>query len=265
MRRRIALLAVLAAAFLLIVVYVKRNTFSYTNLVDEADRIQARVLLEEAGISRENIDGLFSLIEAFYQDPYPHLAEQGLQRALIPLFSYRDQDAFDHFDRQPDSSLTCRMAAFLLLKDSIRFPDVLPTAPEEKDPMSQRCLAAEQDRLRYNLLFANVEGQAVRSSEDLATGVSDYWSEVGIDFSGGVKAKLLTVYGSDGGEIQNFHTAVAISSGEEIWLLEKYDPLYPYQLSRFTGEAQLVCYLRRRVLGCPYAAVFQGGECLWVK
>ncbi len=171
MRRRIALLAVLAAVVLLITVYVKRNTFSYTNLVDEADRIQARVLLEEAGISRENIDGLFSLIEAFYQDPYPHLAEQGLQRALIPLFSYRDQDAFDHFDRQPDSSLTCRMAAFLLLKDSIRFPDVLPTAPEEKDPMSQRCLAAEQDRLRYNLLFANVEGQAVRSSEDLATGV----------------------------------------------------------------------------------------------
>lgn len=47
--------------------------------------------------------------------------------------------------------------------------------------------------------------------------------------------------------------------------LEKYDPLYPYQLSRFTGEAQLIRYLRRRVLGCSYAAVFQGGEYLWIK
>lgn len=265
MRRKIVLPAVLAAVVLLIVVYVKRNTFAYTNLVGEADRIQARVLLEEEGIPRENIDDLFSLIEAFYQDPYPHLAEQGLQRALIPLFSYRDQDAIDHFDRQPDSSLTCRMAAFLLLKDSIRFPDILPTAPEEKDPMSQRCLSAERDRLRYNLLFANVEGQVVRSSEELAAAVSNYWSEAGIDFPNGVKANLLTVYGSDGGEIQNFHTAVAVSSGEEVWLLEKYDPLYPYQLSRFTGEAQMIRYLRRRVLGCLYAAVFQGGECLWVK
>lgn len=233
--------------------------------MDEADRIQARVLLEEAGISRENIDGLFSLIEAFYQDPYPHLAEQGLQRALIPLFSYRDQDAFDHFDRQPDSSLTCRMAAFLLLKDSIRFPDVLPTAPEEKDPMSQRCLAAEQDRLRYNLLFANVEGQAVRSSEDLATGVSDYWSEVGIDFFRRCKGKTFDSLWLRWRRDSELPHRCGDFLGEEIWLLEKYDPLYPYQLSRFTGEAQLVCYLRRRVLGCPYAAVFQGGECLWVK
>lgn len=220
MRRRVVLPAVLAAAILLMIVYVQQNTFTYTNLVGEADRIQARVLLEEAGIPRENIDGFFSLIEAFYQDPYPHLAKQGLQRALIPFFSYRDQDAFDHFDRQPDSSLTCRMAAFLLLKDSIRFPDILPTAPEEKDPMSHRCLAAEQDRLRYNLLFANVEGEAVRSSEELAAAVSNYWSEAEIDFSSGVKANLLTAYGSDGGEIQNFHTAVAISSGEEVWLLQ---------------------------------------------
>ena len=98
--------------------------------------------------------------------------------------------------------------------------------------------------------------------EALAAAVSDYWSEAGIDFSGGVKAKLLTVYGSDGGEIQNSHTAVTVSSGEEIWLLEEYGPLYPYQFSRFTGEAQLIRYLRRRVLGCPYAAVFQGVECL---
>lgn len=39
------------------------------------------------------------------------------------MFFYRDTDAFQYSEIQPDNSLICRMAVFLLLKDGIVFSD----------------------------------------------------------------------------------------------------------------------------------------------
>lgn len=252
--------------------YISQNIFVYTNLVNNTDRDQARFLLEEAGIPQENIDFFVQLVEKFYQDPYPNLVESGFQKAFLPMFSYRDTDAFQHSEIQPDYSLTCRMAAFLLLKDGIVFSDELKNSLQldEKDPKSRRYLTDDDDLSHYDLLFSNLTGPSIRSSAEMSRVLIEYWKAAGILFPSESKddkanAHLVMAYGSDGETIQNFHTAVVIYKDSEIWLLEKYDPIYPYQLSCFCEERQLVNYMKLRLKGIKYAAIFSENHCLWSR
>lgn len=267
-KRAVLVTAIIFAVFLVYGgVFLYRNMFTYTNLVDPASRDFARSLLEEAAVPQENVDSLFQRIEEFYRDPYPNLVKQGFQRACALSFSYRDTDAFEHAELQPDSSLTCRMAAFLLLRDSIVFSEQAEGGPElkEKDPTSRRCLTDENDLLHYDLLFANLTGRTVRSSAEMAAALVEYWETAGILFPEESNCNLLTAYGSNGDLIQNFHTAVVVEREDGVWLLEKYDPLYPYQLSCFNGRTALVNYMKLRVSECKYAAIFLGNDCLWSK
>lgn len=266
-KRKLLIAAVLVLCVIICAcVFIGRSVFTYTNLAASADRDFARSLLDGAGIARENTDLLLELVDGFYSTPYPGIADSGFRRGFIPLFSYSGKDAARHLDMQPDSSLTCRMAAFILLRDKLGFPDTAERKPglEEKDPRSRVNLTDSADLLRYDLLFSNLE-QPVRSSGGLADAVKEYWESSGITFPQNAEANIVTAYGSTGETIQNFHAAVVICSGDEIWLLEKYDPIYPYQLSRFTGEKQLVSYMKTRVSDVKYAAIFLGGDCLWTK
>lgn len=266
-RKRLIAAALLALCLIICVcIFFTRNTFTYTNLVAVSDRDLARSLLDGAGIARENTDLMLELVDEFYSVPYPGIADGGFRRGCIPFFSYGNGDAARHLDMQPDNSLTCRMAAFILLKDSIGFPDTSERKPglEEKDPKSRAKLTDSADLLHYDLLFSNLK-YPVHSSDELSAAVTEYWEASGIVFPQNAGANIVTAYGATGETIQNFHAAVVIYSGDEIWLLEKYDPIYPYQLSRFTGEKQLISYMKTRVAGVKYAAVFLGGDCLWIK
>lgn len=247
--------------------FYQANSFKYTNLADDVSRDYMRSLLEEADISQENIDLLLRLVDEFYQAPYPNAVENGFQKALISLFSYNDTDAFQHLELQPENSLTCRMAAFILLRDRITFPDHLGDGLEldEKDPKSRRILIDSSDLLHYDLLFANLSNQSICSSAEMVDVLTEYWESSGVVFPMGQTANIVMAYGSDGELIQNFHTAVVIQGEQEVWLLEKYDPIYPYQLSCFSGERQLVSYMKLRLAGSKYAAIFLGNDCLWSK
>lgn len=248
-------------------IFASQNTFEYTNLVDNASRDYARSILEEAGISQENVDVFFQLVNEFYQDPYSNIVESGFQKALIPIFTYEEADAIQHLGIQPDNSLTCRMAAFILLQDIITFPHNIENRSglEEKDPKSREVLSDDIDLLHYDLLFVNLTNQAIHSSAEMSTALVEYWETSGIIFPSGAKINIMMAYGSNGDLTQNFHTAVVIQGDQEIWLLEKYNPIYPYQLSCFSGEKQLVNYMKLRLAESKYAAIFWGSNCLWLK
>ena len=266
-KRKVLIAAALLALGLIIYAgtLLARGSFTYTNLAAPDDCELARTLLDGAGITPENTERLLELVEEFYSVPYPSI-DGGFERAYIQFFRYSGEDAAQHLDMQPDAYLTCRMAAFILLRDKITFPDSTQRPPtlEEKDHKSRRNLTDSGDLLHYDLLFANLE-RTVRSSAELSAAVTEHWEESGIVFPVGEKAGIVTAYGSNGEGVQNFHTAVAVYSGDELWLLEKYDPIYPWQLSRFKDEAQLVRYLETRVSDAKYAAIFLGGSCLWTK
>lgn len=172
---------VLTALFSLLCCYifVSQNTFEYTNLVDDASRVYVQSILEEVGVSQKNADVFFQLVNKFYQDPYANTVESGFQKAIIPFFSYKDTDAARHLELQPDDSLSCRMAAFILLRDSITFSDNAENRPDlpelkEKDPSSRKALSDSDDLLHYDLLFANLTNQTVHSSAEMSAALTEY-------------------------------------------------------------------------------------------
>ena len=93
--------------------------------------------------------------------------------------------------------------------------------------------------------------------------MTEYWDAAGVSFSESASTKLIMAYGSDGTLIQNFHTAVVIQSDGKIWLLEKYAPIYPYQLSCLDNETQLISYMKLRIKEAKYSALFLGNTCIW--
>lgn len=244
--------------------FISRNSFVYSNLADGAGRARVKTLLSDSNIPEENIELLFRLFDEYNSVPYDNLVESGWKKAIIPFFSYDNRDGFEHLDAQPDNLINCRTTAFLVLKDNINFgkTDFVPT--ENIDPPSRGNIADENDLLHYDLLFSELENPAVNSSEIIAESVIGHWEAVGIEFPDG-EIQLITAYGVSETTIKNFHTAIAVYDGGDVWLLEKYDPIHPYQLSRFTNQEQMIDYMKKRVSDSKYGAVFSNDKCLWLK
>ena len=124
-KRIIMLLTVFVILGIVVATYlfINKNRFIYSNLFDNESQNIARSLLEQSGIPRENIELFFEGVDEFYKEPYPNIVQNGFQEKLIPFFSYRDTDAFQHLEAQENNTLVCRMAAFILLKDTFEFGD----------------------------------------------------------------------------------------------------------------------------------------------
>lgn len=241
------------------------NTFVYSNLMDDESKLKAQQLLKEHNISQENIDIFFDLVDEFNSVPYRGLVEQGWRQADIQSFLYVDENAYEHLDAQPNQDLiSCRNAAFLLLKDNITFKET-EIIPEKKyDGPRKLQFATESDILHYDLLFATIESNGTASSDSIVKQITEYWGRAGIKFPKG-NIQLLMAYADTLSGIQNFHTAIVIYSDECVWLLEKYDPLYPYQFSCFNNQGDLLNYFKKRVSKQEYAAIFSNDICLWKK
>lgn len=260
------MIAALLVCFLAAAVYcfMRKSTFKYSNLADNESKTKVQTMLEANGIPRENISALFDLCEEFYRVPYNNIVKSGWKDALIQFFSYNENDAVDHLEKQPDNSLTCRMAAFIVLKDNISWSetDIVPAVM--KDPQSRQKLTDDEDLTHYDLLFSNIENFAVTSSQDLVNTVTAYWKDAGIVFEN-ENVRLITAYGSSGGDaaVQNIHTAISIYDAGSVWLLEKYDPIFPFQLSCFNSEDQLIDYMKKRVSSEKNYAIFSNDHCIY--
>lgn len=237
-------------------------SFRYSNLVDETSQQQARSLLEQANVPTEDADLFFQLVDAFYDVPYEGIPQSGWEKAFTGTFAYDDDAAIEHYSKS-DNRVVCRTAAFLLTRYGIPFGETdLPPAE-----MKDQCAAYFTDRseqLRYNRLFASLPAGTAETSEQVWDTLKAYWREAAVTFREGT-AQLINVYGLTGDEIQNFHAAVALYGEDSVWLLEKYDPIYPYQLSHFEQEQDMIAYLQHRVDAVDCAVITRGGVCLWKK
>lgn len=262
----VGMIAALLICLLITAIYcfMKKNTFKYSNLVDNESKAKVQAMLEANGVPQENIGVLFDLCEEFYSVSYNNIVESGWKDALIQSFSYDDNDAFEHLEKQPDNTLTCRMAAFIVLKDNIFWGETNIVPVAMKDPKSRKNLTDDEDLAHYDLLFSNIENSTDTSSQDLANIVTTYWRDAGIKFEN-ENVQLITVYGSFNTDmaIQNYHTAISIYHAGSVWLLEKYDPIFPFQLSSFSNEGQLIDYMKKRVLGAKYYAIFSNDRCIY--
>ena len=262
---KLFLIILLLVTFITVLWLIWGKTFIYSNLIDSAEQEIMEDLLIDANIPAENIDRYMEKIERFYSIPYKGIVQSGWKRSSIVLFSYRDNSAIEHFDEQPDFSLSCRAAAFILLKDNITWGEVNLPAITKKDEISRTHISDNQeDLLHFDLLFSNIDGIPISSSEQLVETLTQYWHNSQIDFGEG-NVHLVTAYASEGTKIENWHTAISIFADGKVWLLEKYNPIYPFQLSCFDGEEDMVAYMKKRLSGAKYAAVLSDTHYLWMK
>lgn len=240
------------------------NTFSYSNLVDEISREKARELLTNENVSVPAIEHFLSEVDCFYNVQYTGLVDSGWKSVPIVGFSYDDNNAIEHFNAQSDYLFSCRAAAFALLKDNIQWTDSQIEPNREIDPLSREHLSTQKiDLEHFDLLFSDIN-IIVNSSAQIATAVADNWNNLGIGFDEET-VHLITAYAVEGDKIENWHSAVSIFAEGKVWLLEKYDPIYPFQLSCFDGECDLVTYMKQRVRYAKYAVVMSDANCLWTK
>lgn len=259
----VAAILLLGASFWAGYVSSRGPSFQYSNLVDETTQQQARSLLAQAKVPGEAVDDFFDLVDQFYRVPYEGILQSGWAKTSVRTFSYDDEAAFEHYDKS-DCSIVCRTAAYLLTRHAVVFGSTGSSPVEEKDPMSRQYLADDGDRMRYDQLFASLPAGGAETSEAVWGRLEAYWEHAGIRFRDGT-AQLVNVYGMTGDEIQNLHAAVALYGEAGVWLLEKYDPLYPFQFSHFERERDMVTYLQRRTGEVECAVITLGGECLWAK
>ena len=186
------------------------------------------------------------------------------EKAYIPFFSYNNENGFAHLEAQEqENMINCRSAAFVLLKDHIIFNETNIT-PDRKLDNNNRFQLSGEEQLHYDLLFANIENSNTDSSEVLAQKVMEYWDMAGVEFPES-RIQFIMAYADTENGIQNFHTGVAIYDDNCIWMLEKADPIHPYQLSRFDNQEQLIDYMKNRVSEVEYAAIFSNDTCLLKK
>lgn len=232
--------------------------------MDTESQTIAQSLLSEANISQENIDQFFTLVDEFNSVPYKGIVEQGWKKAYIPFFSYNNENGFAHLEAQEqENMINCRSAAFVLLKDHIIFNETNIT-PDRKLDNNNRFQLSGEEQLHYDLLFANIENSNTDSSEVLAQKVMEYWDMAGVEFPES-RIQFIMAYADTENGIQNFHTGVAIYDDNCIWMLEKADPIHPYQRSRFDNQEQLIDYMKNRVSEVEYAAIFSNDTCLLKK
>lgn len=256
-----AIAGMLFAAFL---IWADKNTFTYSNLADEESKAEAKAILRAHHVSQESIDLLFGLAEEYNGVPYDGLVQSGRKKAVIPFFSYDVKNGFAHLEAQErESMINCRSTAFLLLKESLRFAET-EIVPDTAFDADNRYAFAEADLEHYALLFGGLDRTHAASSDDLAEKVLAYWEAAGIVFpEGGIH--LLMAYADMQNGIQNMHTGVVVYADDCVWLLEKIDPIQPYQIARFKNREQLIAYMKRNVAEAEYAAIFSNDTCLWKK
>lgn len=258
----IMLAVLLGAAFWAGLLYSRGVSFRYSNLVDNVSQQQARSLLAQAKVPEDDTDAFFALVDEFYRVPYEGLVASGWKKTTVRKASYDEGAAFAHFD-ESNCSILCRQAAFLLTRYGITFGDTSLPPAAEKDQSSQ-FLPEPLEQQHYNRLFSNLPADGAVTSEEIWEVLNGYWKEANVDFRGDA-AQLVGVYGLTGDKIQNLHAAVALYGEDGVWLLEKYDPLYPFQFSHFEREQDMVTYLKRRAAEVDCAVIVRGGECLWAK
>ena len=260
----IGVFIVLLICLVIILHYANIYSFTYSNLMDNESKATAQSLLSEANIPQENIDLFFTLVDEFNSVPYKGIVEQGWKKAYIPFFSYNNDNGFAHLEAQEqENMINCRSAAFILLKDHIIFHETDVT-PDRNLDNNNRFQFSEEEKLHYDLLFANIENSNTDSSEVLAQKVIEYWDMAGVEFPES-HIQFITAYADTESGIQNFHTSIAVYDDDCIWMLEKADPIHPYQLSRFATQEQMIDYMKKRVSEVEYAAIFSNDTCLWEK
>ena len=228
-------------------------TFEYSNMVDTETQIFVSELLYRNGVNQIDINYFFELVNDFYNG-YENIADSGWITTTLKNFEYNDITAFAHWDSKKRNriDINCRYAAYTLIKDTILSFDISAFSNiKDENLISEHTLInlADDEIKIYSTLFSDIEVGNV-DKNGFTENIILHKHNNKIEFNNESKIKLISLYTQHKSTTaQVAHAAVIIEEDGYYFLLEKYDPLYPYQISKFISKENLLSYLAVRADG----------------
>lgn len=224
----------------------------YSNLLDDASRIELRTLMLASGIAENNVDSFFNQVDYFNEAIGGYgLVREGFKEELSiePKYDpYQMQDLWD--EKNLDFiGYNCRITSFQLLKDLVQI-----SSPQQ----------VESEYLVFDEMAINSDSQPLLNTEEIAAfrtlyyaiptiatkdvvqhvqKVQEYYQASGISFTG-QQESLITVYFHDEeGFLFVGHVGVLFAGQGELVFVEKVAFQEPYQVIKFNNRKQLSEYL----------------------
>jgi outer membrane lipoprotein-sorting protein len=219
-------------------------SFEYSNMVDSNTQTFVKNLLSENGVREDNIECFFKYVNDFYNG-YEGIADNGWTTVELKDFSYSDGSAFEHWGSKERSplDLNCRFAAFILARDIVSFGNNSHGEAIAKDENLLTSFTDESTQ-NYFALFCDID---TNNEMNLTDNFLSVRKQYDITFNEEDTIKLLCLYTrNETSHAQVFHAAVLIEENDCYYLIEKYDPMYPYQISKFNSQDEIISYIFAR-------------------
>lgn len=211
-------------------------------------------------MNKENINLFFEFIDDFYKVPYEGIVEKGFVSKPINDFTNKsfsieantkhgNELGFDDYDYD----INCRIAAFMLMQDFIHLQSeyVAPLEIIDEVLLNEYHLFDHNRKIidKYALLFNNVSVSERDNKVNIISKIKQNWIELGVNFENDAPIQLISMFiqNRESDILQIAHAAVLIETTDYLYLIEKYNPQEPYQVSKFKHIDDINTYLLQRL------------------
>lgn len=230
------------------------NTLTYSNLTDEETRSGVSAMLKRAGIKGSCIDEVMALAKDYNdlvgKQSYFH---EGFTTTEGRGIDYEAVDTYRLWtEKRQYADVNCRLTAMTLFRDFITMGKFLPAddfLSTDTDAMENYslCKIKGTDKDKFYTLYNPVSVKNSTDSAEILAAVQREWKDRDIAFKAG-NVSLISVICHDELDQTAFvgHAGVMIEDGSDVYFVEKFSPVYPYQVARFQSRDQVKEYLLNR-------------------
>ncbi len=241
------------------------ETLTYSNLLDADSQEMMRAGLLETGIGAPYVETVQSWVQDYNQtmaqkdELIPFAFEEGFRTIWDKAIYYGDFEGYiKKWSRTHErADAFCRVFATYLLRDSMQVGNPLQQAEwgtnegeyfeGDLQVLSEPFFGFSEEMLeKYFTIFHPVMLNAVPEQEALAELIARQWEQRGVTFQN-EKASLMTVWGvvewKDALILENLHAGILLDTSEGLLFVEKTDPWYPYQITKFNTAEHAARYM----------------------
>lgn len=212
-----------------------RREYSYHNLLTTQEIEELQVTLNKLGICKTNNSKVLEYILNYANGNYAtKYLEKGWKKGIIGRENYDYTKAINE-SKSIGKDLNCRQFVFTVLGEdmSLHLGEEPFIKKEEFQKISENFSDKTKAQL-YSVLFSSIENS--QNSSDII----ERWEKYHIEFS--EQLQMISIWQIEEQKIINLHAALQFWEGDKVYLLEKTDPLLPYQLSCFDTEEDMLDY-----------------------
>lgn len=246
--------------------------FVYSNLLDSGSQDEVYMRLENAGITRETISILDELVEQYNKrmtvfdesdldywegehDFFDY--QEGFVESDTETIAYGDYYNYmkKWYKTGEDDDILCRTLAYLLMGNEIDINQCLPENDwaceneesylySDKEVLEQEhpFTFSPEQQMEYFTLFDPADIVGAVSEGAMFQAIQNQWDSYGVQFSDD-PLSMVSIWCEDNGVIHNSHVGVLITDEEGLLFLEKTNPLFPYQATKFESKEQVKQYM----------------------